>query len=201
MPTMFTWLHRLKTLRWLTGEPVESMPARATGPAAASVSAIRKPVRGASVVAKPGPEACGIAPMAPDRVRDARLSLRRILDCHPAAPRIWPSIVLVDRAMGRYAGEGIDRLSPQVLHDAVIVLNRLMDEFCEFGLIVLLERIDCILRVVHGTPSSAVARWNAVRPAEIQVLEATITEFMEIDREWDQHLLVEQEAAPRKQAS
>jgi hypothetical protein len=193
-----SWLRLVRSLRWICGKSAQGQLVRKAR-RAVGAKCISSRAPGGST--RPAAVASGLEPMAPERVRDARLSLRRILDCHPSAARIWPSIVLVDRAMGQSAGEGIDRLSPQVLHDAVVVLHRLLDEFCEFGIIVLLERMDRILRVVHGAPSSAMARWNAVRPAEIQVLEATITEFMEIDREWDEHLLVEQEAASRNQAS
>jgi hypothetical protein len=142
--------------------------------------------------ARPVAGAEALAPMSVERVRDARQSLRRILDCHPAAPAIWPSIALVDRAMRGRGGAGIERLSPLVLQDAARVLNRLMDELCEQGIVVLLERIDRVLRVVHGCAGIADMRWQAVRPAEIQVLESTITEFMEINQGWDDRLLAEQ---------
>ncbi|HEY8977670.1 MAG TPA: hypothetical protein VIN75_25880 [Burkholderiaceae bacterium] len=123
-----------------------------------------------------------LAPMDPDRLRDARQSMRRILDCHPAAPAIWPALALVDRALARHGALGLERLSAQVLQDAARVLNRLMDELCEHGIVVLLERIDRVLRVVHGCAIAAESQWLAVRPDEVQVLESTITEFMEIER-------------------
>jgi len=131
------------------------------------------------------PAASLLAPMDPLRVRDARQSLRRILDCHPAAPAIWPSIALVDRSMERHGGIGLERLSAQVLQDAARVLNRLLDDFCEHGIVVLLERIDRVMRAIHGCALQADAQWQAVRPAEVQVLESTITEFMEIERAWE----------------
>lgn len=136
-----------------------------------------------------------LAPMDPDRLREARQSMRRILDCHPAAPAIWPSIALVDRSLSRHGASGIERLSPQVLQDAARVLNRLMDELCEHGIVVLLERIDRVLRVVHGCEIAADMPWQAVRPAEVQVLESTITEFMAIERAWDERQAAEQDGA------
>jgi hypothetical protein len=139
--------------------------------------------------------------MEPDRVRDARLSLRRVLDCHPAAPAIWPSIALVDRSMRKHGAIGIERLSPQVLQDAARVLNRLMDELCEHGIVVLLERIDRVLRVVHGCAIPAGMQWQAVRPDEVQVLESTITEFMEIDRAWAQQQTLDEGSACRALAA
>jgi hypothetical protein len=123
-----------------------------------------------------------LPPMGPDRLHDARQSVRRILDCHPAAPAIWPALALVDRALARHGALGVERLSAPVLQDAARVLNRLMDELCEHGIVVLLDRIDRVLRVVHGCPIAAESQWLAVRPDEVQVLESTITEFMEIER-------------------
>lgn len=140
----------------------------------------------ASAAARGTTSAGLLAPMDADRLREARRSMRRILDCHPAAPVIWPSIALVDRSLARHGALGIERLSPQVLQDATRVLNRLMDDLCEHGIIVLLERIDRVLRVVHRCAPAADAPWQAVRPDEIQVLESTITEFMEIERAWDE---------------
>ena len=139
--------------------------------------------------------------MDPARIRDARQSLRRILDCHPAAPAIWPSIALVDRSMERHGGVGLERLSAQVLQDAGRLLNRLVDDLCEHGVIVLLERIDRVMRVVHGCALQADARWQAVRPAEVQVLESTITEFMEIERAWESRQTADEDAERRALAA
>ncbi|MBW8758125.1 MAG: hypothetical protein JF586_11005 [Burkholderiales bacterium] len=133
--------------------------------------------------------------MAADRLREARQSMRRILDCHPAAPAIWPSIALVDRSLARHGAIGIERLSPQVLQDAARVLSRLMDELCEHGIVVLLERIERVLRVVHGCAIAAETPWQAVRPAEVQVLESTITEFMAIERAWEERQTAEVDGA------
>ncbi|HEY9024657.1 MAG TPA: hypothetical protein VIP05_10165, partial [Burkholderiaceae bacterium] len=154
-----------------------------------------------SARAKAIPAASLLAPMDPARIRDARQSLRRILDCHPAAPAIWPSIALVDRSMERHGGVGLERLSAQVLQDAGRVLNRLVDDLCEHGVIVLLERIDRVMRVVHGCALQADARWQAVRPAEVQVLESTITEFMEIERAWESRRTADEDAERRALAA
>ena len=182
-------LERLRMLR-------TSLAAIARGRDRAPATPVVEAKRLASARPPARPEPAGAAkaltPMNRDQVRDARQSLRRILDCHPAAAVVWPSIAVVDRAMGKYAGAGIDRLPPKVLHDAVNVLNRLMNELSDLGIIVLLERMERVLRVRHGCPSGGETRWRAVRPAEVQVLEATITQFMEIDRQWDEVLLAEQ---------
>ena len=191
---------RLKRLFGIGRSHAAGQASDESGPAPAPVEMDGRASARAARSARPVGGADTLAPMSPERVRDARQSLRRVLDCHPAAPAIWPSIALVDRAMRGNGGAGIERLSPPVLQDAARVLNRLMDELCEQGIVVLLERIDRVLRVVHGHAGAADMRWQAVRPAEIQVLESTITEFMEIDRDWDDRLLAEQELSRRAAA-
>jgi len=184
---------RLARIAGLVGSPAGTGVRTLSGPVAAKVATKG---RGSSPAARSLDAAVGrLAPMDPDRLRDARQSMRRILDCHAAAPAIWPSLALVDRALARHGATGIERLSAQVLQDAAGVLNRLMDELCEHGLVVLLERIDRVLREVHGSALAADTPWQAVRPAEVQVLESTITEFMAIERAWEERQTAEQDAA------
>jgi len=200
IPVLSRLLRSSRGLRERLGRIVGRMksnagvPERTTaGPQATAVPAGR---RGSSPAARSlAPAAEPLAPMDPDRLREARRSMRRILDCHPAAPAIWPSIALVDRSLSRHGAGGVERLSPQVLQDAARVLNRLMDELCEHGIVVLLERIDRALRVVHGCATATDMPWQAVQPAEVQVLESTITEFMAIERAWDERQAAEQGGA------
>jgi hypothetical protein len=75
-----------------------------------------------------------------------------------------------------------------VLHDAATVLDRLTVDGCEPGVVVLCERMSATLRRVPDRQFSAERRRQAERSTETQVHEGSFTEFMEIDREWDQHL-------------
>jgi hypothetical protein len=123
-----------------------------------------------------------------ERLASARNDLRRLLDRHVATRAVWPSLALIERAMGKHGWAGIDRMSPQVLHDAATVLDDLTDERCDAGLIVLRARIATLLDVVFDDPSIAPPRHKARRPTETQVRDGSFTEFMEIDREWEQRL-------------
>jgi hypothetical protein len=139
-----------------------------------------------------------LPPLDPDRLLDARGALRRILDQHPATRAIWPSLAVMDRAMGKHGSAGIDRLSEAVLRDAATVLDRLTDDWCESGVIVLRDRIERVLRSVHGCAPDHEARRQPERVAETQVREASFTEFMEIDREWEETLRIAD--PPRRRA-
>jgi hypothetical protein len=193
LPAGSAWLRRCLMLLFR-----RAVQPSATVETPAPVAPVRRTSSPATRMSTSAANSSMLVPMDPERLSHACLSLRRILECHPAAPTIWPSIALVDRAVGTHGGSGIERLQPKVLQDAGRVLNRLMDELCEHGVVVLLERIDHVLRVVHGITMPAETRWQAVRPAEIQVLESTITEFMEIDRAWDEQLLAEDAESRRK---
>jgi len=129
-----------------------------------------------------------LAPVGSDRLGDARKGLTRLLDGHGAARAVWPSLALVERALGKHGWAGIDRMSPQVLHDAATVLDRLTVDGCEPGVVVLRERMSATLRIVPDRQFSAERRRQAERSTETQVHEGSFTEFMQIDREWDQHL-------------
>jgi hypothetical protein len=78
--------------------------------------------------------------------------------------------------MDKHGWVGVDRMSPQVLQDAATMLDRLADDRCESGVVALRERMASVLGIAPERPSGP------------QVQEASFTDFMEIDREWEQRL-------------
>lgn len=186
-PVLSGWLRALRGLRLRRTE-------RARGGSAyvASSAGPQAPGPVSASVAGPGV----LAPRSADRLTDTRNALRRLLDRHVATRTVWPSLALIERAMGRHGWAGVDRMSPQVLHDAAAVLDELTDERCDPGVIVLRARIATLLDVVFDDPSIARPRHKARQPAETQVREGSFTEFMEIDREWEQQLRAAPGAAP-----
>ncbi len=134
-----------------------------------------------------------LPPMDPNQAIAARHGLRQILDQHPATRKIWPSLALTERAMAKRGGAGIERLSKVVLMDAATVLDRLMDDWTDFGVVVLRERMEQVLRTVHGCPPTPEVRRQEEPRIEIQVREGSFTDFMALDREWEEQL---QAAAP-----
>ena len=128
------------------------------------------------------------APIGTDRLTDARKDLGRLLDRHVATRTVWPSLALIERAMGRHGWAGVDRMSPQVLHDAAMVLDELTDERCEAGVIVLRARMAVLLDSIADPASTPRPRCKAQPRGVTQVREGSFTEFMEIDREWEQQV-------------
>lgn len=128
-------------------------------------------------------------PKDSERLADARNSLGRLLDGHAATRKVWPSLALVERALCKYGWAGIERMSPKVLHDAAMVLDRLTVDGCESGVVVLCERMMTTLGIEPDREFIAGRRRQAERSAETQVREASLTEFMEVDREWDLQLV------------
>ena len=186
LPAASGWLQALRGLRRWRAERTRGGPAYVASSAGAQTPG---PVS-ASVA---GPAV--LAPRDADRLTDTRNALRRLLDRHVATRTVWPSLALIERAMGRHGWAGVDRMSPQVLHDAAAVLDELTDERCDSGVIVLRARIATLLDVVFDDPSIARPR-HKVRQPETQVREGSFTEFMEIDREWEQQLRAAPGAAP-----
>jgi hypothetical protein len=146
---------------------------------------------GAQAAAPVAPSAIGgggQVPIGADRLADTRKDLRRLLDRHAATRTVWPSLALIERAMGKHGWAGVDRMSPQVLHDAAMVLDELTDERCDPGVIVLRERMAALLDSIEGSPLVPSPRCKAQRGGPTQVREGSFTEFMEIDREWEQQV-------------
>lgn len=179
LPAGSGWLQALRGLRRRRAERARGGPAYvASGAGAQAPGPVSASVEGPGVR----------APRGADRLTDTRNALRRLLDRHVATRTVWPSLALIERAMGRHGWAGIDRMSPQVLHDAATVLDELTDERCDSGVIVLRARIATLLDVVFDDPSIARPRPKVQQPGETQVREGSFTEFMEIDREWEQQL-------------
>lgn len=184
-PAALAWLQALRGLRpWRAGR-VRGGPERHVTAAAAGISVPAPSSRSRSAVAS---DRGAAASTGTDRLIDARNGLRRLLDCHVATRVVWPSLALVERAMGRHGWAGIDRMSPQVLHDAATMLDRLTDDRGDPGIVVLRERMAAVLGIEPDR--LAIAQWISAAECavEIQVREASLTEFMEIDREWEQSL-------------
>lgn len=162
--------------------------------AAAAAPPVAMPLSRSDSAAADAPDVATL--MGRERLANARNDLRRLLDRHVATRTVWPSLALIERAMGRHGWAGLDRMSPQVLHDAGTVLDELADDRCDSGVIVLRARIATLLDVVFDDPSIARPRHEVRQPAETQVREGSFTEFMEIDREWEQQLRAAPGAAP-----
>lgn len=118
---------------------------------------------------------------------NARIDLTAILDRHPAARALWPSLAVMERGLNKHGGSSFARMSAAVLRDAAKVLGRLVDDWCEPGIVALYEHVLLVLRTVHGEVPAYVAV-RAERPFEAQVQDGSMTDFMTIDRLWDQRL-------------
>lgn len=166
-----------------------SSPHPASRPTAAASVA-----RGDAPVSKPGVRRHVAAPMDVDEVLDVRADLNALLGQHPSARRIWPSLALAEKAMDKHGGAGVDHLAFAVLCDAAQLLHRLVDDWCVPGLLILRERVELVLLVSYGHAPTYPAATRSDGVAT-QVRECSFTEFMEIDREWDDRFRVDTGAA------
>ena len=181
------WLQcRIRVLRRLLGGRLRlegrSLDLRIVLDPAAPAPAVAAPP---STSGEAGPSS--LPAMHPGRLVDARSDLTTILDQHPAARRLWPALALIERRLSKDGATGVARLSVPVLRDAARVLDRLVDDWCGPGLIALHEHVGLVLRMVHGEdPPYAAAR--AAPCFEMQVQDGSMTDFMAMDRLWDERL-------------
>ena len=184
LPALSGWLQALRALRHRRTSGVRGRLGAPVVAGVATRAATLPSPRGSAPEDGPGVP----IPMGQARLADASDGLRRLLDRHVATRAVWPSLALVERAMARHGWAGVDRMSPQVLHDASRVLDELTDERCESGVIVLRARMAALLDALDDDPSVPRPRYKARRPVVTQVREGSFTEFMEIDREWEQQV-------------
>jgi hypothetical protein len=122
-----------------------------------------------------------VPPMPAFQVRAARTDLAAILDAVPAARRVFPSLALLERALGTPGGDGIHRVEACVLRHAAQSLDQLGDDWFSPGLVVLRRRVELILRRRHGDAPTHSAQQSSPSPRHSDFMD-TPTEFMDIDR-------------------
>jgi len=66
-----------------------------------------------------------VPPSSSVRMRSARRELVRLLDGWPGGRRVQPSLALIERALDRHRGAGLDQVSPCVLAHAAVSLDLL----------------------------------------------------------------------------
>jgi hypothetical protein len=120
----------------------------------------------------PEPSAADLACMHGD--------LADMLDFHPTARLVFPSLVQVERALGRRNGQALHHLPAEVLEDASKLLARLVGDWSSDGLSMLRARLH-LLQAVSGDEAA-----QAGETPEVD--EGSLSLFMELDREWDRQL-------------
>ena len=111
-----------------------------------------------------------------------RSDLADLLGFHPAARSVFPSLVLVERALGRRKARALERLPGEVLIDASTLLARLAGDWSSDGVSMLRARLSRLL-AARVEPEGA-----ANAGGSVQVEEGSLSAFMELDREWEQQL-------------
>lgn len=146
------------------------------GTSAPPVSLSEAPARGRTQARDdlPQPSDADLARMRGD--------LADMLDFHPTTRSVFPSLVLVERALGRRKGRALDRLPGEVLTNASVLLARLAGDWSAEGLCLLQARLK-LLRAGQPEPDDA-----ANGGGSPQVEEGSLSMFMELDREWEQQL-------------
>jgi len=121
-----------------------------------------------------------------------RADLADLLGFHPAARSVFPSLVLVERALGRRKARALDRLPGEVLMDASTLLARLAGDWSSDGVSMLCARLNRLL-AANTEPEG-----RANGDSGVRVEEGSLAVFMELDRAWEQQLHRPQEGGQRR---
>ena len=123
-----------------------------------------------------------LAPSSSDaRMRSARLELRRLQDAWPGGRRVQPSLALIERALDRHRGGGLDQVSPCVLAHAAVSLDFLDPLRMGPGLVELRRRMGRLLRERDGDDSALPQESLDRASSDRRSFEDSLTEFVELD--------------------
>ncbi|MBW8831997.1 MAG: hypothetical protein JF606_21785 [Burkholderiales bacterium] len=121
-------------------------------------------------------------------------ALTAILDRHAKARSVLPSLALLERALRKPDGRGLECLPFDALNDAHTQLRRLMGESPSQPMLDLLGSIDDVIRRVYPGCRADVRAKSSL--AQIQIEEASLSAFVELERQWEHALENARKAAP-----
>lgn len=112
-------------------------------------------------------------------VQDA---LTAVLDRHARARSVLPSLALLERALRKSDGRGLECLPFDALNDGHTQLRRLMGDSPSQPILDLLDRIDDVIRRVYPGCRADVHAKSSL--PQIQIEEASLSTFVELERQW-----------------
>jgi hypothetical protein len=122
-----------------------------------------------------------LPPTSGARMRSARLEIAALLDDWPGGRRMQPSLALIERALYKDGGQGIDEISPCVLRHAAASLDVLDPLRMGPGLVELRRRIGLLLRRLHGGHLRRSDEPDKSAPPRERAFEDSLTELIELD--------------------
>jgi len=133
-----------------------------------------------SVSASRGLPIC-VPPLGDACLRSARLELARLLDALPGGRRMQPSLALIERALDRRRGAGLDQVSPCVLAHAAASLDFLDPLRIGPGLVAVRRHIGLLLRRREGDDADLGHESADHASRDRRSFEDSLTEFVELD--------------------
>lgn len=113
-------------------------------------------------------------------MRSAHLELVGLLDAWPGGRRMQPSLALIERALDRDGGTGLDLVSPCVLAHAAASLDFVDPLRMGPGLVELRRRMGLLLRRLHGGEPTLPESVDRASDGQ-RYFEDSLTEFIELD--------------------
>ena len=122
-----------------------------------------------------------VPPSSGVRLRSAHLELVGLLDAWPGGRRMQPSLALIERALDRDGGTGLDLVSPCVLAHAAASLDFLDPVRVGPGLVELRRHMGLLLRRRHGGESTPTEESSDRASDGQRSFEDSLTELIELD--------------------
>lgn len=114
------------------------------------------------------------------QLRESHAALRALLDRHPDARRTLRHLVYLEEMIARNGSRVWKKVPSQVLHKAHRQLELLVRERQHPAIVTLHERLGEVLAARTGFGA-------LTRPQELHVMEASHSEFDELERHWTDH--------------
>lgn len=130
-----------------------------------------------------------------------RTALKGVLDKHASARSVLVHLSVLEKALGRHGLKALDELPPDVMRKAMSQLETLVSDWSNAHLTVL--RAKLIAAVVKhervGDRRSTAERLSDFEDSNrLQVNEASVTTFMEVNAQWERSLTGQKLDAPTK---
>lgn len=118
-------------------------------------------------------------------VQAMRLELAAVLDRDPRSRKVLVHLNMLERALKSKGMKAFDDLPPELLRKAMAQLDTLVMDWSARGLTLLRARASGTLA---RTKVSAVGRMDFGDTTHVQVREASVTTFMEVEQEWERSM-------------
>ncbi|MEO8155504.1 MAG: hypothetical protein ABI605_20745 [Rhizobacter sp.] len=131
-----------------------------------------------------------------------RAALKGVLDKHPSTRLVLVHLSVLEKALGRHGLKALEQLPPDVMRKAVAQLETLVSNWSNAHLAALRAKLVAAVmkRQRAGDRRSTAERLSDFADSNrLQVNEASVTTFLEVNAQWERSLTGQKLDTPDKQ--